>query len=505
MEDIDSQLLDLALEARLLTRKQADFVRQQRAEEPNTPLGEILLARHYVTEEQLADLQARLGGGSPAAGGPQAATPAPPHQQAPAPQAFPQPETVPLRPPNRPQARPQGPQPQQLRPPQQQPAPHPQQPAPAPAVQRPPATSPSGTPKNLAAYLKIARHWGCSDLHLSVGRPPFIRLHGRIRYMEEEPLTPERAEQLNFSALDPEQRKTAAEKQQLDFALEVAGVGRYRCSIFNQRLGWDGAYRVIPAQIPTLDALGFPESVHVLTEYNQGLVMVTGPGGSGKTTTVAAMVDLVNVKRHDHIITVEDPVEYVVPPKNCQVTQREVGRHTEAFSAALRAALREDPDIIFIGELRDLETTSIAISAAETGHLVFSTLHTSSAVRTVSRIVDVYPVNQQRQVCVMVAESLRGVICQQLLPRVDGTGVALALEILMNTSGVATQIKEGKTHMVQSLIQGGKKYGMCTMEESLLNLMQNNVISPRSAYNAANNKTPFEAALKQAEGAPAPM
>ncbi len=360
-------------------------------------------------------------------------------------------------------------------------------------VESPAATEEiSAHPKTLAGFLKLARHWGCSDLHLSVGRPPFVRLNGQLRYMEMDPLTPEKSEEFNLSLLTEEERAEAEEVSQLDFALEIKGVGRHRCNIFRQRLGWDGSYRIVSRSVPKLEQLGLPASLRFLTEYNQGLVMVTGPGGSGKTTTVAGLIDIVNGSRRDHIITVEDPVEYIIPPKQCQITQREVGRHTESFGNALRAALREDPDVISIGEMRDLETTSIAISAAETGHLVFGTLHTGSAVRTVSRIVDVYPLQQQRQVGIMVAESLRGVISQQLIPRKDADGRVLAYEVLVNTTGVATQIKEGKTHMIQSLMQSGKRQGMVMMEEVLMHYYNQGVISGRNAYLYANSKQQFE-------------
>jgi twitching motility protein PilT len=306
------------------------------------------------------------------------------------------------------------------------------------------------------------------------------------------PLTAEETENINFSALTDEQIERARADLQLDFALELRGIGRYRCNIFHQRLGWDGSYRIIPNQVPTIEQLGLPPTVKLFTEYHQGLVMITGASGSGKTSTAYALLDLVNQRRKDHIITVEDPVEYILPPKQCQVMQREVGRHTRTFGAALRAALREDPDIILVGELRDYETTSIAISAAETGHLVFGTLGTSSAARTVARIVDAYPASQQEQVCTMVAESLRGVITQLLLPRKDNRGRVLAYEILVNTSGIAQQIKDGKSHLITSLIQNGKRQGMVLMDESLRRLHAEGLISGRTAYRYADNKTAFE-------------
>lgn len=482
MQDLNLQLVDLAQKNRLLTRKQAELIRQELSEDPKANAGKLMLRRLYLTEDQLKELMTQVGmpeahlttssdsapvpddmgggetgdeyqGGDSAAMD-QAATAQ--QRRAAEPQEYAEPE-------------------QAVQPPAQ-----PAQPA-APR-----------SPKTLVGLLKLARHWGCSDLHISVGRPPFVRLNGELRYMEMDPLTPDRAMDLNFSVLTEEQRLQAQEAQQLDFAIEVANQGRYRCSVFKQRLGWDGAYRIVASRIPTVEELGLPESLKILTEYNQGLVMVSGPGGSGKTTTVAALVQLVNLHRKDHIITVEDPIEYVFQPASCQIIQREVGRHTVSFAAALRAAMREDPDILLIGEMRDLEATSIAITAAETGHLVFGTMHTGSATRTVSRIVDLYPLTQQAQVRTMVAESLRGVITQQLIPRKDGNGRVLALEIMMSTSGISQQIKEGKTHLLRSLIQGGKRQGMVLMEDSLMALYNQGLISGRTAWQSAMHKQNFE-------------
>jgi twitching motility protein PilT len=527
----DNQTLEVALSRRLLTRKQADMIREELEMFPGETASHLMLRRHYVTEEQLAEL---TGGAAAAASGtapsPTAAPPPQPSPVAPAPTspgvAPPAPGGPPRQlsiadlkagiapPPNKrnaaaiagtdPDAPPLAAALQQqvraggvaLQPPT--PA---QQPAPAPAqvAQRPaPQGGNPNMPKTLVGFLQLARHWGASDLHLSVGRPPFVRIGGSIRYMEMDALTPERARELNFSALTQDQAADAEEHQQLDFALEIPNVGRHRCNIFRQRLGWDGAYRVVRATVPTLEELGLPPHLRMFTEYHQGLVMITGSGGSGKTTTAAALLDIINNERKDHIITVEDPVEYVIPPKKCQITQREVGRHTQSFGNALRAALREDPDIILVGEMRDLETTAISISAAETGHLVISTMHTSSSARTVARIVDFYPISQQSQVLTMVAESLRGVIAQALIPRKDGRGAALALEVLVNTSGVAQQIKEGKTHMIQSLIQGGKKYGMMLMDDSIMLLLQNGIISGRDAHRRANDKNKFDQYKDQA-------
>src|SRR5690606_33350887 len=235
-----------------------------------------------------------------------------------------------------------------------------------------------------------------------------------------------------------------------------------------------------------------------LTEYHQGMVLVTGPARSGKTTTIAAMVDLVNRSREEHIITIEDPIEYVHQRQRCQVTQREVGIHTKSFAASLRAALREDPDIIVVGELRDLETISIAISAAETGHLVFGSLHTGSAARTISRILDVFPPNQQDQISTMISESLRGIISQRLLPRADGQGLAMAMEILVVTSGVSTLIRDKKTHQIISAMQSGRKIGMQTMDDALLEMAKRGVITGQEAYRQAENKAAFEQYRKTA-------
>ena len=271
----------------------------------------------------------------------------------------------------------------------------------------------------------------------------------------------------------------------------------YRACIFKQRCGWDGNFHIIRDRVPTFEELGLPECLRRLTEYNQGLVLVTGPANSGKTTTLAALIDEVNRTREDHIITVEKPVEYVHSAQLCQVTQRNVGLHTKSFAAALRAALREDPDIIMVGELRDLDTMSIAITASETGHLVFGTLPTTSAVNTVSRVVDGFPVAQQAQIRMMMSESLRGVISQQLLPRKDGTGVALALEILFVTPAVSALIRDSQSHQIYSVIQTSRKIGMCRLDDSLLELVQNEIITGVEAYRRANSKQAFEAYKNQ--------
>ncbi len=527
-------LIQLALTRRLLTGRQAEFVRKEAARDPSTSAGELMLRRHYVTADQLRELEHAVRSGAGQAQQPGTEQEPKPRRPRPGqvmPSTDPRAHPLPLAkgpdlPPgaadtgdgrdpapgtaiSRPRQSPgdaegdDGQTPLALGHPDPDAAtsgPQKSTRLPTPAQSADPAGPPESyrQPKSLQGLLKLARHWGCSDLHLSVGRPPFVRLHGQIRYMERDPLTPEESERLVFSPLSNEQRDAARRDMQLDFSLSIPKSGRYRCCILRQRLGWDGAYRIISDHVPKLEELGLPASLQVLTEYNQGLVLISGPGGSGKTTTVASMLDLVNRHRSDHIVTVEDPVEYVLTPARCQITQREVGLHTVSFAHALRAALREDPDIIMVGEMRDLETTSIAISAAETGHLVFGTLHTSTAARTVSRIVDIYPVSQRTQVLTMVAESLRGVVCQQLVPRKDGSGRVLAREVMINTTGIAAQIKEGRTHLITSLIQGGKKLGMVLMDESLMELHRQGLIAGHEVFDRALNKD-AAASLKDAD------
>lgn len=446
-------ILEQALALRLISKKQYQRVSDEIAASPGLSSGDALLARHYITSDQLEELLAD-------------ASPLTASDFESEVEDYPQ-------------------QPQKT-----------QQPPAAP-VQTPPKvtvteSTNSPTPKKLKDLLKLARHWGASDLNICVEKPPFVRMGGEIRYMEMEPLTPHQTEQLNFQLLSEPQREKLCTDLYLDYSLQLEGIGRHRCNVFHQRLGWNGVYRIVSNEIPTIESLGLPQIVADLTDYHQGMVLVTGPKGSGKTTTVAAMVNHVNQQREDHVITVEDPIEYVHRPINCQVTQREMGLHSASFAMALRAALREDPDIILVGELRDLETISIAMSAAETGHLVFGTLHTNGAARTVSRILDVYPIKQRDQISIMLSESLRGVISQQLIPRADKAGMALALEILVVTSGVSAIIKEGKMYQLASIIQSGKRQGMVTLDDSLMKLFQDGVISGGQAYRRAENQAPFE-------------
>ena len=280
-----------------------------------------------------------------------------------------------------------------------------------------------------------------------------------------------------------------------DFAYENESA-RYRVSVVRQRLGIEIVFRVINSHVRTMDELGLPEHLKLLTRYQNGLILATGSIGTGKSTTLAAMVQQVNMERHDHIITLEDPIEYVIKSKNCHVSQREIFTHTDSFAAALRASLREDPDVIMVGEMRDLETISLAITAAETGHLVIATLHTPNASRTLNRLLDVFPPEEQEHIRVMVAESLRGVISHQLIPKKDGTGRVLALEILTNSPAVANVIRENKTFMLPGIIQTGKKQGMRLMDDTLIDLYERGLISAEEAYVRAEQKHIVQQQLK---------
>jgi twitching motility protein PilT len=338
-------------------------------------------------------------------------------------------------------------------------------------------------------YLEIGQKAGASDVHLAVGAPPIWRLYGTLQpiWPDAPRLTAEDTAALAEGFIPDINKKELTERGDSDFAY-ANEFARYRTSIVRQRLGVEIVFRVINTHVRTMDELGLPEHLKLLTRYQNGLILVTGSVGTGKSTTLAAMVEQVNMERRDHIITLEDPIEYIFTSKNCHVTQREVFTHTESFSAALRASLREDPDVIMVGEMRDLETISLAITASETGHLVLATLHTGNASRTLDRLLDVFPSDQQEQVRVMVSESLRGVISHQLVPRADGTGRVLALEILTNTPAVANVIREAKTYMLPGIIQTGKKQGMRLMDDTLMDLYDRGLISAEEAYARADQK-----------------
>ncbi len=321
-------------------------------------------------------------------------------------------------------------------------------------------------------YLRFCMQYDASDLHLATASPPIWRRYGQLSSIWESAshraanLTAQDSMRLAEGFLTPAQAKQLEERGDVDFAYSP-GYGRFRASVVKQRLGIDMAFRIINTHMRSIDELGLPDTVRTLIRYHNGLVLVTGPVGCGKSTTLAALIDEINKERHDHIITLEDPIEYVFEPKSCHINQREVHTHTASFASALRGALREDPDVIMVGEMRDLETISLAITAAETGHLVLGTLHTGNAPRTLDRVLDVFPTDQRDQIRVMVSESLRGIISQQLVPRADGNGRAMALEILVNTPAVAANIRDGKTFMLGGVMQTGKAVGMITMDDSL--------------------------------------
>jgi len=335
----------------------------------------------------------------------------------------------------------------------------------------------------------MAQESEASDLHLAVNTKPSWRRFGTLEpiWLQAEPLTAQQTEQLALGFLNEEQKHQLYERGDVDFAYSNDR-GRYRTSVVRHRLGIDLVFRIINTKVKTMDDLKLPPFLKTLTEYHNGLVLVTGSVGSGKSTTLAAMIEEINKVRQDHIITLEDPIEYLFEPKGCHITQREVHTHTHSFAAALRGALREDPDVIMVGEMRDLETISLAITASETGHLVLGTLHTGNAARTLDRVLDVFPVDQREQIRVMVSESLRGIISQQLVPRDDGQGRALALEILTNNPAVANTIREGKTYMLGGIMQTGKKQGMRQMDDSLKDLYSQGLISADEAYSRAEDK-----------------
>ncbi len=328
---------------------------------------------------------------------------------------------------------------------------------------------------------KIMVEQGASDLHITSGASPFLRLHGNMVPLNYRELTNQDVQGLIFEILSEKQKKMFVEHWELDFAYTLAGLGRFRCNVFMQRKGLGGVFRMIPEKIKTVQELNLPKTLTDLIDCDRGLVLVTGPTGSGKSTTLAALVNEINMTREAHIITVEDPIEFVHTNIKSLVNQREVGSHTKSFANALKAALREDPDILLVGELRDLETISLALTAAETGHLVFGTLHTNNAAKTIDRIIDVFPAGQQQQIRTMLAESLRGVIAQTLFPRADGQGRVAAYEILRNTKAISNLIREGKVHQIASAMQTGSSHGMILFEKYIDDLIKKGKVSPNDA------------------------
>lgn len=341
-------------------------------------------------------------------------------------------------------------------------------------------------------YFREMQEKGASDLHLAVGFPPMIRQSGELRPLDHPVITAKENRKILFEILTEDQQKTVEENLDFDMAYELPEVGRFRCNIFHQHRGIGAVFRIIPTKILTLEQLGLPPAVKTIAHYRKGLVLVTGPTGSGKSTTLAAMVNDINETRDAHIITIEDPLEFVHPNKNCIFTQREIGTHAKSFADALNVASREDPDVILVGEMRDLETISLALTCAELGILVFGTLHTNSASKTIDRIINAFPTNQQPQARTMLSESLRAVIAQQLVRTTDGKGRCAANEILIGSSALASMIREGKITQMESLIQTGTKQGMQTMDQHLTQLVNEKKITREAAHEKAINKKLFE-------------
>ena len=330
---------------------------------------------------------------------------------------------------------------------------------------------------DISEILNFVKEQGASDLHISTGEPPIIRVNGDIQKVDMPPLSKEEVHTMLYDVLNDQQRKIFEENKELDFALDFKGIARYRINAFQQFKGEAMVFRTIPTEIMSLEQLGLPCILKELTKKTRGLILVTGPTGSGKSTTLAAMIDDINERENAHILTVEDPIEFVYKPKQSLINQRELGTNTHSFANALRSALREDPDAILVGEMRDLETISLAITAAETGHLVFGTLHTSSAAKTVDRIIDVFPAEQQAQIRTMLSESILSVIAQNLLKRQDGKGRVAALEIMVATPAIRNLIREGKIAQIPGMIQTGKQFGMQSMDNSLIVLCKDGVVS----------------------------
>lgn len=363
---------------------------------------------------------------------------------------------------------------------------------PAPA----PAGAPAGaSPLDVLLYEMVQR--GASDLHVSTGEPPFLRVDGTMVRMEgRPPLTAEEVRGLLLPICPLRNREEFEEVHDTDFAYAIEGLARFRVNFFQDRLGMGAVFRQIPSEVPTVEKLGLPQPVVDLCWLSKGLVLVTGPTGSGKSTTLAALVNFINHHRTDHIVTIEDPVEFVHPNRKCLINQREVGVHTQSFKRALRAALREDPDIVLVGEMRDLETIAIALETAETGHLVFGTLHTTTAPSTIDRIIDQFPADRQAQVRVMLSESLKGVIAQTLCRKIGGGRVA-ALEVLLVNPSISNLIREGKTFQIPSLMQTQKAQGNTTLNDSLLELVKRNVVEAREAYIKSVDKAGLRALFER--------
>jgi twitching motility protein PilT len=352
----------------------------------------------------------------------------------------------------------------------------------------------------LPDLLKTLVEMNGSDLHLTTNTPPQVRVHGHLNRLDGTDLTPSDTKLLSYSVLTDAQKKRFEESLELDFSFGIKGIARFRCNMFNQRGAVGAVYRVIPEKILTFDQLGLPPVIATLAQRPRGLVLVTGPTGSGKSTTLAAMLDKINKERHDHILTIEDPIEFVHQHQSCLVNQREVHADTQSFSNALRAALREDPDIVLIGEMRDLETVESALRIAETGHLTFGTLHTNSASQTINRIIDIFPSGQQGQIRTQLSLVLEGIICQTLLPKISGGRVA-ALEIMIPTDGIRNLVREDKVHQIYSAMQTGQeKMGMQTMNQALATLYHKKLITVETALNASSKRDELQDLINRGVG-----
>ena len=536
----------LALHYKLLTRDQlVDALQQQEREGHRRKIGEILIERGLLTPQRFQQLlqaqrdyeqraQAPGGAAAPAAG------PSPPPAPAPSTAAG-APAAAPAPPPPSPAggaaaaddaglaALSEGPPasasllgmieaaastlspaesldatvPVRVNP---SPPAAPPAPAAAPASAAPLASAPAPAPAatgRMAALLAMAVQRGASDLHVHAGLPVRLRVNGDFGAVDDRALSPEDTRRLLEEILTPAHRQALEERGQVDFAYTLEGVGRFRANAYRQQRGWDGVFRVIPAQPPSLSDLGLPLDLARFANWHQGLVLITGPTGSGKSSTLAALIRIVNEERRDHIITIEDPVEFVHRPQRCVINQRQVGDHTRSFSRALRAALREDPDVIVVGELRDLETISLALTAAETGHLVLATLHTQNSINTINRLIGVFPAEQQSQIRTMVSESLRAITSQRLAMRADGKGRVAALEVMVANKAVSNLIRENKTFQLRSVIQTGAAQGMRSLDGALEELVKAGAITRAEAAKNAEEPRRFAAPARPATAAAA--
>jgi twitching motility protein PilT len=464
----NSLLGRLALHNKLITADQLAEATQERGRRgDNVRLGDVLVEKGWISSAQLAALVAKqreLVARHRAAQAAEQAAPVPtPAAARPAPAAAPQPA---------PAAAPE--------PPPAAAAPPPQ---PAPAAR----ARVSGPSPELEALLRSATQCGASDLHVHSASPVKLRRNGCLENAEDEALAPEAAEAWVRSCLDAEQAARFDEAGELDFAYTLPGVGRFRVNAYRQQRGVDAVFRVIPAAPPSLEALGLPLALARLTNHHQGMVLLTGPAGCGKSSTLAALLDIINEERRAHVLTIEDPIETLHPSKRCVVNQRQVGPHTGSFARALRAALREDPDVICIGELRDRETISLALTAAETGHFVLATLHTDNSIRTVNRLVGAFPLDQQDQVRTMISESLRAVVSQRLVRTSDDSGRLPALEVLHVNKAVGNLIRENKTFQIHSILQTGGAHGMQLLDQSLAELVRSGAVDRQDALRQAED------------------